>query len=137
MNRGHDARLVVRVGLFCCALPVLVRLPPPRLRSLLQRVAAPSSHSTSVDVKLLTRYVEGILRRGRPLLPDGCLPRGIALYYFLRRSGLDVSLRFGIGQPAGAVAGHCWLSKDRDPYLERVDPRTLFVEVFAIPQGAQ
>ena len=136
MNRRRDLSLLVRVGLFCCALPVLVRLPPQRLRSVLQRVAAPSSGSKSVDVALLTRYVEGILRRGRPVLPDGCLPRSIALYYFLRRSGIDVSLRFGIGQPFGTVAGHCWLSKDHDPYLERVDPRAMFVEVFAIPQGA-
>lgn len=137
MNSGRDLSLLLRVGMFCCALPILVRLPPPLLSSVLQRIAAPHSRSTNVDVTLLTRYVEGILRRGRPILPDGCLPRGIALYYFLRRSGLDVSLRFGIGQPAGAVAGHCWLSKEHDPYLERVDPRALFVEVFAIPQPAQ
>jgi hypothetical protein len=137
MNRTRDLGLLVRVALFCCALPVLVRLPPRGLSSVLERLARPSASSTSVDVALLTRYVEGILRRGRPVLPDGCLPRGIALYYFLRRSGSNVTLRFGIGQPLGTAAGHCWLSKDHDPYLERVDPRPLFVEIFAIPQGAQ
>ena len=75
------------------------------------------------------RWVDSIIRRGQPLVRSGCLTRGIALYYALRRTGIDVALCFGVGSDNGAVAGHCWLVLDGQPLLERTDPRVMFTEV--------
>jgi hypothetical protein len=73
--------------------------------------------------------VDAIIRRGQPLVRPGCLTRGVTLYYALRREGIDLALCFGMGNPDGESAGHCWLAIGDDPLLERTDPRPVFTEV--------
>jgi hypothetical protein len=73
-------------------------------------------------------------RIARPLVRTGCLTRGITLFWFLRRSGLDVELRFGIDAgDTDPVDGHCWLTLGGEPYLERRDPRPRFSELYRLP----
>lgn len=74
-------------------------------------------------------------RIGRPLVRSGCLTRGVTLYWFLRRAGLEVELRFGLDpDDAGDLTdGHCWLTLDGEPYLEPRDPRPRFTEVYRLP----
>jgi hypothetical protein len=50
---------------------------------------------------------------------------------------LDVELRFGI-DPANedAADGHCWLSLDGEPFLEKSDPRPRFAELYRLPLSA-
>jgi hypothetical protein len=76
-------------------------------------------------------------RIARPLVRSGCLTRGVTLFWFLRRGGLDVELRFGL-DPAqdGATEGHCWLSLDDEPFLEKADPRPRFAELYRLPLRA-
>jgi hypothetical protein len=69
-------------------------------------------------------------RFGRPFIVPGCLTRGLALYYFLRRLGLDVALVFGHGKVNDQFAAHCWLERDNEPYLEKVNPHSHFVPVY-------
>lgn len=73
-------------------------------------------------------------RIARPLVRSGCLTRGITLYWFFRRAGLDVELRFGLDPRAIEPAdGHCWLTLDGEPYLEKRDPRLHFTELYRLP----
>ena len=117
------------------AVPALVRL---RL-SLLERVLEPRRSPSSPNehtVRRTIELVESVLLLGRPLVQPGCLTRGVTLHYFLRRAGVDVRLCFGIGHPDGKkIAGHCWLEVDRRPFLERCDPRAVFVETYRIPSA--
>lgn len=83
----------------------------------------------------LGRWVDAIMRRGRPVIRPGCQTRGVTLYYALRREGLDVALCFGVGTVAGAVEGHCWIDLDGEPQLEPFDPRTAFTEVVRISRA--
>lgn len=71
---------------------------------------------------------------GWPLIRRGCLSRGLTLFHLLRRSGMqDVSLAFGVGLIEDALEGHCWLVRDRAPYLEaRPDVTDRFREVWVI-----
>jgi len=78
------------------------------------------------------RWVNGVIRRGKPVVRPGCLTRGVTLYYGLRREGLDVALCFGVGSPDGQMAGHCWLEMDGLPLLEGTDPRIVFTEVVRV-----
>jgi hypothetical protein len=56
------------------------------------------------------------------------------LFWFLRRAGLDVELRFGLDtQSVPATDGHCWIALDGEPFLERVDPRPRFAETYRLP----
>ena len=48
---------------------------------------------------------------------------------------MDAGLRFGVGRPhddKARVEGHCWLVLDDEPFLERADPRGVFVAVATI-----
>jgi hypothetical protein len=76
--------------------------------------------------------VEATLARRLPLLPTGCFARGLSLYYFLRRAGIDVGLTFGLATAGDETAGHCWLVREGRPYLEKVDPTELYTAVWTI-----
>jgi hypothetical protein len=78
--------------------------------------------------------LERAIHAGWPAVRPGCLTRGVTLYVFLRRAGMDVALSFGMGKPGKEFAGHCWLVMDGEPILERRDPRPVFTEMYRIPR---
>jgi Transglutaminase-like superfamily len=123
------------MAIFTAVFPALVRLNPLQLESLLL-AKGPLSKLTPDSVQRIPRYYDLILRLGNPFIRSGCLRRGITLYYFLTRAGLEVSLCFGTGSPEGRFAGHCWLVRDGAPFLEKTDPRPTFTEMFRIPGAA-
>ena len=60
----------------------------------------PATPQRAVDpamVQKLIRYTDGALKMGKPLTQVRCLTRGVTLYYFLSRTGIDISLYFGRG----------------------------------------
>jgi hypothetical protein len=123
--------LALRVVLFAIAVPAIVRLPLGRQAALLQprrRVRLDRAQAA-----WLIRRTDTLLARGRPLIKPGCLTRGLTLFYFLRRAGLDVRLQYGMGRIDGEMRGHCWLVLDGAPLLEKVDPDRLFVPTYSIP----
>jgi Transglutaminase-like superfamily len=122
----------LRVLVVAAFVPALLRLDLARVQRLLEpRRARPEPGRDEVD-RLVNR-IEHVLAASRLLVRPGCLTRGVTLYYFLRRAGLDVRLVFGIGRPAADIEGHCWLVRDGKPFLERNDPRPVFTETYAIP----
>ena len=132
----HGANELVLFGYlvaFAATVPLLMRLPLPRFAALLTRPAhGPTAPAT--DVERLERMIALAPRVARPLVRQGCLTRGVTLFWFLRRAGLDVELRFGIDPGREESAdGHCWLSLDGEPFLEKVDPRPRFAEVYRLP----
>jgi Transglutaminase-like superfamily len=128
-----NAYLFLRVFLFAAAVPYLLRLKLSRVAAILE----PGREPRSVDldrIRKIAAYVETAIQSGRPLVRAGCLTRGLTRYYFLRRAGVDVSLRFGMGRigPGKEFDGHCWLVRDGEPYLENRDPRPLYTEMYCI-----
>jgi hypothetical protein len=107
-----------------------MRLKLPRLRLLLEP-RNPIAVAEPATVRQIATYVEYVLMAARPLVRPGCLTRGLTLYYFLRRAGLDVHLCFGIGKVDEEFVGHCWLLKDGQPFMEARDPAPVFKEVYA------
>lgn len=133
--RDIDFLLLLRVLLFAAAVPALLRLKLARLQWLLGRV--PMGRRADPDqIRAILRCTTTVLRRGRPLIRRGCLTRGVTLYYFLRRVGLEVDLRFGAGYLDGAFAAHCWLEWAGEPFQETADPRKVFAEMYRLPGGA-
>ena len=118
---------------FAAAVPLLMRLPLPRVAVLVE----PSRVPTTADPKSAEHVIALVLaalQLGRPFVSRGCLTRGVTLYYALRRAGDNVSLQFGIAGWAATtdrVDGHCWLVKDGLPYLEARDPRELYEPMYA------
>jgi hypothetical protein len=133
LQDAHEALLFAHLASFAAAVPLVMRLPLPRWASLLTR---PPRHRavSQGDVERLDRLSALAPRVGRPLVRSGCLTRGVTLFWFLRRAGLDVELRFGVDAADSEDAdGHCWLALDGEPYLERVDPRPRFTELYRLP----
>lgn len=128
-----DYVLFLRVFLFAAAVPLLMRLKITRLTAILE----PGSEPRAVDPEIIRKicaYTQRSVWRGRPLVRSGCLTLGLTRYYFLRRAGLDLALLFGMGRVREGKGreGHCWLVRDGEPYLEGVDPRPLYVEMWRI-----
>ena len=127
-----DGALLCQLCLFVWAVPLLLRLGLSTLQLLL---AAKRARRTPVPelAERLVHYVDAILGIASPLVDAGCLTRGVTLCYFLRRSGVDAALCFGIGRVHGEWSGHCWVLVDGEPFHERRDPRLLFAETYRIP----
>ena len=130
-SRRAGPLLVLRAFLAELLTPVLMRLPPRRLASLLAPLGPPAPEER---VEEIVNAVDRAFRF-HPV-ERTCLTRGVPLCYLLRRSGFDVALAFGVGAEAGDWAGHCWLVRDGRPFLERVDPAPHFAELLTIPSAA-
>jgi hypothetical protein len=125
-----DALLLVRIALFAGIVPLLTRLPIRRVEALVD----PSHPSPKLDVARVERIIhhtEFVCRAGRRLIPRLCQTRGLTLFYFLRRAGVNTSLVFGAGTVHDTFAGHCWLVLNGKPYLEKTDPRPFFTPFYS------
>ena len=125
---------------FCVALvaPLLVRLPLPRLEALLEWTASRRPSGARGNPDAVAATVLEMLQAGWPLVRRGCLTRGLTLYYFLRRAGVDVALTFGMGRvpPGDGFDGHCWLVLDGEPYLEPRDPSHDYATMYSFRRSA-
>ncbi|HKP21077.1 MAG TPA: lasso peptide biosynthesis B2 protein [Thermoleophilaceae bacterium] len=128
-----EALLAVRVLLVAVSVPLIARLPLARQEALLEpRNPAPPDPEREA---WLVANVDRLLSAARPVVRAGCLTRGLTYYFFLRRAGVDVQLRYGLATPIGDSDGHCWLVRDGEPFLERADPRDRYVETYSIPRA--
>jgi hypothetical protein len=132
----QEALSLLHAGLVALVVPLLLRLDLRRLQQWLEPAERLAPWPSSADggeeevVRAVGRRVERVIRWGRPFVRPGCLTRGVATYYLLRRAGVDVALCFGIGETRGqARTGHCWLVYRGEPVLEAADPRTFYAEV--------
>lgn len=133
LRKPKSLVLFLRITLLASCVPALMRLPLARLQRVLEPRRVPPPPKPE-DLSSLANHVDWVLRKARPIVRPGCLTRGVTLYYFLRRAGGDVSLAFGMGVPdASEFAGHCWLVRDGEPFLERTDPRQRFTEIVRLP----
>jgi hypothetical protein len=123
---------MLRLFCFVASVPALLRLELPKLGRLLEpKNGIPPANPVKIDK--IIRLVDIVLEVGSPIVRSVCLTRGITLYYFLRRAGLHVSICFGMGNVEGEDAGHCWLVRNGEPFLETRDPRLLFTEIYRFP----
>lgn len=124
--------LRVRVVTFAAAVPLLMRLRLPVLERVLEPRRPPTARPPGRRREVAVQ-VEAVLVRGGRVLSASCTTRALTRYYFLRRVGEPLVLCFGVGRLAGEAAGHCWLLRDGDPFLESRDPRPVFAETYRIP----
>jgi hypothetical protein len=137
LRTARELLLFAYLTSFAATVPLLMRLPLPRLAALLTRDPRRPPPSTA-EVERIERMIALAPRVARPLVHTGCLTRGVTLFWFLRRAGLDVELRFGVDvEDHDATDGHCWLSLADEPFLEQVDPRPRFAELYRFPLQAR
>ena len=129
----RELPLFIHLISFAALVPALMRLPLPRLAAVVTRPPR-VTRASAAKVEQLERLVALAPRVAWPLVKTGCLTRGVTLFWFLRRAGLDVELRFGL-DPGGEdpADGHCWLALDGEPFLEKQDYRSRFTELYRMP----
>lgn len=133
-SRRPEAAPPISTLLFAAAVPLLLRWRAlTRLPAVLEPRGPLPSPPSATEVWALVARVDHLLAAGRPLVRSGCLVRGLTLYRVLRRSGAEVSLRFGVGPMDGQMAAHCWIVYQGEPLAEPRDPRPLFAETWSIP----
>jgi hypothetical protein len=136
----NQSWLFLRVLTFATAVPLLFNLRLSVLSRLLERRirSARQRGDDSINSNQIIRCVEIVRAVGQPLVRPQCLIRAVTLYYFLRRAGMDLSLYFGAARKEGRLveaAGHCWLVKDGEPFLEERDPRASFLPIYWLPNS--
>lgn len=132
-----DALWLAYIGAVAAIVPLLVRLPVQRWAGLITHPPR-SRPASGAEAERLERLVGLAPRIAGPLVRPGCLTRGLTLFWFLRRAGFEVELHFGLDpDDPVSVEGHCWLALDGDPFLEKVDPRPRFAEIYRLPLVAQ
>ena len=135
----HDAvepTLLFRAATVAALVPLLARLRLPRLEALIEPRRSPGRlgrGEETLTFERVDRAVAIAMQRGAPFVRPGCLTRGVARYWLLRRAGIDVSLCFGVGQVAGAIESHCWIELRGAVMLELADPLVTFGEIARIP----
>ena len=132
--------LFLKVVVFATAVPLLFRLKISALNRVLERRirSAQTPNADPARIDLIIQCVEIARAVGRPLVCPKCLTHAVTLYYFLRRAGMDLTLCFGAARKESRLveaAGHCWLVKDGEPFLEAHDPRTNFVPIYWFPDS--
>lgn len=129
-----DALLALEVFAFAAIVPLLAQVRLDRLRRLLTP-PVPRGPANPDLIDRIIRCVDGVRALGKPVVGQSCLTRGLTLYYFLRRAGLDVALCFGVDYEEGGLAGHCWLVRDGEPFLEPGPPPRRYTEMYRFPSG--
>ena len=130
--------LFMRVFAFASAVPLLFNLKLRTVSRLLERRIRSTRKRSGDSIKSeqIIRCVGIAMAIGQPLVRPRCLVRAVTLYYFLRRAGMDLTLCFGAAMKQGRLveaAGHCWLTKDGQPFLEERDPHANFVPIYRLP----
>jgi Transglutaminase-like superfamily len=140
LRGAREAALFVRVSAFAACVPLLLRLPLPRVAALMRlpatRLCSAGRRPAAPQVDYRAERLPDLVRLAQqafgPVVRTGCLTRGLTLLWFLRRAGLDVELCFGVDLLTGEPDGHCWLERDGEPLFEAVDPRGRFAETYRL-----
>ncbi|HEX8849071.1 MAG TPA: lasso peptide biosynthesis B2 protein [Gemmatimonadaceae bacterium] len=128
-----DVLLLLRAASMMALVPALMWLSPSTLAVLLERVPV-ATRARARTQQRARPIVDALLALMAPLVTHRCQLRALTLYYLLRRAGSDVGLAFGVADSPRFTEGHCWLTSEGEPYLERRDPRPVFVELYRIPR---
>ena len=131
-----SAFLFLRVLLFIAVSPLLLRVKLPRLLAFLEP-RAPSKDSDPVKVDRIIRYTDALLPGRGPFPRRSCFRRAVTLYYFLSREGMELGICFGVSPSGESLAGHCWLVRDGEPFLEKGDPLSKFIPMYSFPHHRQ
>ena len=135
-RRPLEVALLARIVTVGMTVPLLMRLPLPRLAAVLGATTG-RANGTRVpsegEAERMAACVTTAQRALSPVVRSGCVTRGVTLYWLLRRAGAPVELCFGMGRPGEDLVGHCWLVRDGLPYLEPADSPACFDALYRIP----
>ena len=115
----------------CLALVPAIRISL-RLRGFMRTALFLASGSKNVrgpiDVGQMTSVADAVsLVAGRSLVGARCLGRSLAVWFLLRRRGIDAELLIGVQMPQGGeLPAHAWVEVAGQPVNDEADVRERF-----------
>jgi O-antigen/teichoic acid export membrane protein len=118
-----DALLLARVAALMGVMPVLLKLPLPRVLAWLEQISRFASVGEPARVERVVRYCRAMGTLRRWSFQDNCVARSLTLFALLHRPGAPVDVVFGVfaGDGSGNVVPgrtHVWLERAGAPLLE-------------------
>jgi hypothetical protein len=131
----HDRWLLFQAGLLVPVLGLSLRMISfRRTYSILRRVAPESGLAPPTDPEAASARVLQVARvvamasRHTPT-PNSCLHRSLALWWLLRRRGLDSHLRFGARRQPGGFEAHAWVEHNGVVVFDDLVPERDYVRL--------
>ena len=134
VRNPRDAALSARMALWVVLASSLTRLMPlPQAHRIVStRVRAPRQATSGDTAIQLARAIDRILRLDLFMFKRSCWRRALVLQRFLALRGIESRVNFGVKTSGGELAGHAWLERDGQPFLE--DDAASYVITFSLPQ---
>jgi hypothetical protein len=139
--------LFMQIFFLITLLPFLIKLfTVPRLMRTLTPCAAKSNnrrHDQELRDKIV-KYTDYILSRNFWVYRSTCLKRSLILYHFLRKTGIDLQICFGVRYKKDSaeamrkrkIEGHAWLLHSGDIFLETNSEMTkTYTMTYCFPEG--
>jgi hypothetical protein len=122
--------LLLQAAVFLLAIAAALHIMNfQQMRSLLARFS-PDPHEASGDAAMQKASVTSRLVQaaaGRMPFPITCLVRSTALWFMLRRQGIDSEIRIGVNQEDGAFHAHAWVEIENTVLNDRADIHSRFI----------
>jgi hypothetical protein len=126
----QDVVLFMQMFSLVTVLPAMLKLLSiPRLMKLLTPRDMTTAKNFDADAvrDRIVKYADYILSRSFWIFKSTCLKRSLLLYHFLRRSGINVQICFGVRYKEDSprkgsskeLEGHAWLLYKGEIFLER------------------
>lgn len=133
-----ELSLLAGLSLLAVVLPLLMRLPLPRLLRVVDWINRCCVRRPAKTETVL-RYVDALGRIRRWSLQDNCVVRSLLYYTFLNSRACPLELRFGVEQRRDAegrpVPGrrHVWVMRNGEPLNETISLEE-YVLLFRYPE---
>ena len=126
----EEVELFLRIFLLVTILPPLLKMfPVPQLMKMLTPKDLKTCKNMNQDqyIGKVTRFTDYLLGLNFWMYKTTCLKRSLVLYHFLRKSGINVQICFGVryneqsllGEARKKLEGHAWLLHDGKVVLEK------------------
>jgi Transglutaminase-like superfamily len=104
----------LRLGIWLCWLPILLRLRPlPELLGRHRLAPRQVKRRSPLEIERTVRIVLrlcGLQVFSLPLFPRSCLRQSMALHRVLTHMGYPVEIHFGIRKEGEVLKGHSWVT---------------------------
>ncbi len=141
-----DVELFIKIFILLSLLPLLIRLLSlPRLMKFLTPgdVKALKDLNQERTKEKIVRYTDYILSRNLLIYKTICWKRALVLYHYLRKTGINVQICFGVRLPSmeskdKLLDGHAWLKYNGEIFLERdMEMAKTYKVTYIYPEGDQ
>lgn len=131
--RPRNALFVGRC--FLDAVRLFAKLPGARPESLFPPEPSTKHRAPDIERAAIAHSFTGRLLHSRLFRAHRtCLRRSLLLAHLLRKSGVEVTVCFGVREGGAGLEGHSWLEREGGPFLEENENWRDYASVFTLPR---